>query len=463
MGPTRDQITKRARRRRREARRSMKRARLREEANAAAAILARQKAIQTWEEEEERLESLRKQQSSSKSISSRIIRFSDQVQVTTIPTESNNSLPPPISSPIGLALMPRISDSDTEEDDDQQHILSQNSNSLPSPNAQGIVLDAFRKLIAGDFADDEDDDEDPEFKPPLQLDEPDQSQSISIRRGRPKRDIVKSLASAFDSSSPNDKLLGKRCRSQSQDNHQQKQEDKHQETNNKLHKPNSQTILQNGHVDEKSIKSPKKKRKISNSLHSPTSTSIPDSHTINIPTDNADEQLHDPPSPDIETTSQNPKKEDLLNNKKNNPSDVNKSIQKKRKKKKNKSSVPPKEDQSINGQTGEDKPSPSSSSSSSQSSSEDANAELDSMFENMTKKRAILKAEQAAKATKLEKQQSNEQRNKDKKSPNGKKKNAQGPSRYTNDGLRILSYDEIAADQPKGLNGNCPFDCSCCF
>uniref|UniRef100_A0A7S3A2X9 DUF1764 domain-containing protein n=1 Tax=Rhodosorus marinus TaxID=101924 RepID=A0A7S3A2X9_9RHOD len=35
--------------------------------------------------------------------------------------------------------------------------------------------------------------------------------------------------------------------------------------------------------------------------------------------------------------------------------------------------------------------------------------------------------------------------------------------RYTEDGLRIYTYDDLKRDQPEGLNGPCPFDCSCCF
>ncbi|KAJ8901918.1 hypothetical protein NDN08_004122 [Rhodosorus marinus] len=35
--------------------------------------------------------------------------------------------------------------------------------------------------------------------------------------------------------------------------------------------------------------------------------------------------------------------------------------------------------------------------------------------------------------------------------------------RYTEDGLRIYTYDDLKRDQPEGLNGPCPFDCNCCF
>lgn len=42
------------------------------------------------------------------------------------------------------------------------------------------------------------------------------------------------------------------------------------------------------------------------------------------------------------------------------------------------------------------------------------------------------------------------------------KKKLNGP-RFTEEGLRVYTYDEIAEDQPSGLNGPCPFECSCCY
>jgi Eukaryotic protein of unknown function (DUF1764) len=38
-----------------------------------------------------------------------------------------------------------------------------------------------------------------------------------------------------------------------------------------------------------------------------------------------------------------------------------------------------------------------------------------------------------------------------------------GIQRYTKDGLRILTEDDIKAENTQELNGECPFDCSCCF
>ncbi|CDF37756.1 unnamed protein product [Chondrus crispus] len=91
------------------------------------------------------------------------------------------------------------------------------------------------------------------------------------------------------------------------------------------------------------------------------------------------------------------------------------------------------------------------------SSDSDDEEEIDDLFDDLVKQRAANKATQLA-------QRQKEQQAKPSPKKNGKTKKHQGlPARYTDDGLRILSYDDIAADQPKGLNGACPFECSCCY
>lgn len=35
--------------------------------------------------------------------------------------------------------------------------------------------------------------------------------------------------------------------------------------------------------------------------------------------------------------------------------------------------------------------------------------------------------------------------------------------RYTEEGFRIYSVEELKKDQPVNLKGECPFDCNCCF
>ncbi len=88
----------------------------------------------------------------------------------------------------------------------------------------------------------------------------------------------------------------------------------------------------------------------------------------------------------------------------------------------------------------------------------EAEEDLEDMFAGLVKS----KAERRAAAVKKEKTLGEEA---SKKKPNGASPSrASGNAiRYTEDGLRVYTYDDIAADQPKGLNGPCPFDCSCCF
>lgn len=85
--------------------------------------------------------------------------------------------------------------------------------------------------------------------------------------------------------------------------------------------------------------------------------------------------------------------------------------------------------------------------------------EIDSLFGDLVKHRAAKKARIAWQAAKEQQAGGSPKPVK-----NGNtKKQRDFPARYTEDGLRIVTYDEMAADQPKGLKGACPFDCSCCF
>lgn len=90
--------------------------------------------------------------------------------------------------------------------------------------------------------------------------------------------------------------------------------------------------------------------------------------------------------------------------------------------------------------------------------------ELDNLFGDLVKQRAARKAKQLEQQEKEQQEKEQQEKRSPKKVKNGATgKHRSSPARYTKDGLRILTYDDIAADQPKGLNGACPFDCSCCF
>lgn len=85
--------------------------------------------------------------------------------------------------------------------------------------------------------------------------------------------------------------------------------------------------------------------------------------------------------------------------------------------------------------------------------------EIDNMFVDLVKHRAAKRAAQSFKTA------DSERLNKvAHETENGRaKKVVNRPTRYTEDGLRIVTFEELAADQPKGLGGPCPFECSCCF
>lgn len=85
--------------------------------------------------------------------------------------------------------------------------------------------------------------------------------------------------------------------------------------------------------------------------------------------------------------------------------------------------------------------------------------EIDNLFDGLVKQKA---ARKAARATVLEAEGGKAGDGEEGKVEGLRRGKETGP-RYTEDGLRIVTYGEIAADQPKGLNGPCPFDCSCCF
>jgi len=44
-----------------------------------------------------------------------------------------------------------------------------------------------------------------------------------------------------------------------------------------------------------------------------------------------------------------------------------------------------------------------------------------------------------------------------------KKKATTSSIRYTEEGFRIYTPEQLKQDQPEYLRGECPFDCNCCF
>lgn len=93
----------------------------------------------------------------------------------------------------------------------------------------------------------------------------------------------------------------------------------------------------------------------------------------------------------------------------------------------------------------------------------DDDSDIDDLFANLVKKKAQSR-KSVAKAAKtgIGGDRGQTVDSEDNATPNGGK-GKKGRRHYTQEGFRIMSIDEMKADQPKGLNGECPFDCSCCF
>lgn len=92
------------------------------------------------------------------------------------------------------------------------------------------------------------------------------------------------------------------------------------------------------------------------------------------------------------------------------------------------------------------------------SSDDDDGVDLDSIFAKVSKRKA-----QKSKILENGQIEKNGIKYKTKDGSYDIKASRKGGRRYTEEGYRIMTMDEIAADQPKGLHGECPFDCSCCF
>lgn len=89
----------------------------------------------------------------------------------------------------------------------------------------------------------------------------------------------------------------------------------------------------------------------------------------------------------------------------------------------------------------------------------DDDADLDGLFSTISKRKAEVRRAKTVKAS--EKMRKDDVGNSS--GPGHSNMSPKKGRQYTEEGYRILTMDEIKADQPEGLNGECPFDCSCCF
>lgn len=491
MSTTRAQITKRQRRMRRAVHRRLQKqqkAQLRELRAAEAAREARQRAIARWNAEEDRLQRVRDNRNKPSacpelhSHASRAVKFAQNVMVTEIPVVDADRLPKPVTSPIGVSIC-------GTDDSDEDIILSGNL-----PNAV-----PFSQLSQAEFPDD---DEDPEFTP-------DESVKVNVRTTpiqRPRRRII---AKRLDI--PLDQIIPEKHSTKSKHNSPPKRP--RPETS----PPSKPSPAPNGVEEDDSVQakpspehgSPPKTRKSSKRKPISDTGSLPDGpknkrrrvqsgdhessrgkklkaaddgeHNVKTVRANGVDQSPDTigrnkkgaktdrgekPSPEAPSeptgrvllisttknadrkkgTSQQISSTQTKSKKREKPSAstaVRGSPQKKQKSNGTRATIPDSDQQ--------DKP----------SESED-DQDLDNMFGNLVRMKAANRASHEKKA-KLEKQLQNGEDSNLVSSQRAKSNSKKSPSRFTEDGLRIMTYDEIAADQPPGLNGECPFDCACCF
>lgn len=455
MSPARQAICKRHKRRRRMARRHLHKARRqqhREFIAAETARLARCAAVAKWTEEEKKREQQRTltPQSPRKTL----VKFANDVFVTEIPAHVGDRLPKPVTSPVGVSIA-----------------------DAPALRFRDRVQTVKFVTINDDWSDQSDDDErDPEFVPKsLAGDDALGGTPHSSQRIQPLRQSVKGVLSRArahgESAADGIPPFKNGCTSK---NHTQRT------SSNALADASSSKSTSNAikcsprKTGDSSKKLSPKDRPVASKKSSERSKSdLPPA-----PTSSLTSNLH-PGSHQISQLSSKPAslvKSTPVHN--STPPENRK--KKKRKLNHHADILPPSLPSSdatsrskfntyINGHatatTHASGPSlehenGSFAKDATLSSKQDSDKEeIDNMFVDLVKLRAVKKTADSSKLGASVKQ--NEAVGK---AENGKtRKVGGGPTKYTEDGLRIVTYEEMAADQPKGLNGPCPFDCSCCL
>lgn len=404
MSLPRAAISKRQRRRRRSAGRRLARMRRQQQKELAAAEEARQArraAVAKWRAEEARLQHERDAAKRGTGNSDgddgkddvktpvkrrQSVTFADDVLVTEIPAAAGDTLPRPVSSPIGVAVS-------------ESAIAKQRLGEMMTGVGNRRVPKRGRFItFAEEWSDSsDDDDDDPEFVPSLDSDGDAVLPAPRVaRRIRPMR-VPGGPGSSDEDQNSEDSPGGK---------------SKKRKTNAKRRKPNVQPGEASPNGDKP--QAPKK----NDGRQAPASPASEDG---------------------IEKASPQ-------------------SSRKKKRKHFHGEGSPTKTSQGKDPEVTPERPANGHASSPLASRDGDED-EIDSLFGDLVKHRAAKKARIAWQAAK-------EQQAGGSPKPvrNGKtKKHRDSPARYTEDGLRIVTYDDMAADQPKGLNGACPFDCSCCF
>ncbi|KAI0562063.1 hypothetical protein FGB62_67g010 [Gracilaria domingensis] len=430
MSKTRQQISKRKRRLRRLQRRRLQKVRRQQHAQliaAGAARKARQEAVQNWHEEEKR----RAKQPRSQPRNKPRVRFADNVSVTEIPTVPEHSLPKPVSSPTGVRLV-----KDTENDPPLDAALL---------GVCGDMQHAFTLLCASD--DDYDEDDDPDFVPGVLAEHADVQLPVAVR---PKRRLIPQQLPVPDTSA------SKPAKAHNNPSHNSSHNSSPASTPPKScssrDKPLKQSAEHNKNASSSKpngiVKSPKRKR----------------SHSKMLSTENEKSPSASPDAAESKTSpinaSDSPRRRKKKKRKLSNTAQTDNSAQHQPK-----SPTPadnkhsPKKVQPTAGQAQSNVNSPQlnpvlatvqvnkQNGAVANGASEDS--DIDDMFGQMVRRKAQVRAEQRNRKKVANANAEKPVGDGDK----GKSHKRKGPTRYTEEGFRIMSYDEIKADQPAGLNG----------
>lgn len=437
------------------------------------------------------------------------VRFAPDVLVAQIPTKSSDKLPPPTPAPIGSTIKPaqrspstiqavraaqlisklcavrsrRRSGSNDDSSDDDEQLNDGDIVALPdSVDERNIPLPprmVTAHLLASISDDDSDDEEDDPNFVPLNLDDSCQASpdcaatSIPGKRmktrsayPRPRRvvpmclSLTSTMASAGHGEQPAGAVSGKRPRVADANGCDEGiiLADSSPVMENLSKRP---TVL-NGSSSPTTTKRKEKRRKLSANDTSPTAPAKGASSSGGSSSSTVTNRTADPVTDVISKTHSSDSKSSRLRH--NNASKEAVS---------NVTSHPaPLSSQENEPSMSTDKDKQLEQDRPESGGNDNDDNDIDNLFATLVKVKAANKASKEAKAREdqNEKRRKNDDVGAGRRSPVKPKSRTSasaslksGARRYTEEGFRIMSMEEIASDQPPGLNGSCPFDCSCCF
>lgn len=471
MSKTRLRISKRKRRIRRLQRRRIQKAQREQQAQLLAAGKAkesRDRAIQNWIEEEKRLARQRETSSHSPSTPKRKlrVRFAENVSVTEIPTKPQHKLPKPISSPIGV----RLARDDENNESPYRHLVR-------NPTTMRFAL----------FSSDEKDDEsnDPDFVPGTEdagEEEEDEEEPNPLPITTSKRRMTAVPVPLRKSTT----LRSQKTLQGNASNSSQKPADQYKSRmspiTGKSKTIRAKTTVKTGPPEQcepcvvdappngLSQGSGRKRKHHALNSHKPINTSSFRTSSPSSENRKSFTQLNvidvAPNTPDSSRTRKN-KRRRLVNGQYTNAGP-------------NKLKLTERSDTDlVQNITSASEPlsgdetkcfKPKSPPGLDKCGEEDGicrnsdrdDSEIDALFGELVRQKAQKKLERGKGGNSREESGKSSRKQVNNTGMNGSRER-KGPTRYTEEGFRIMTYDEIKADQPSGLNGDCPFDCSCCF